>query len=179
MLLVMVMGQYITCRIMSEKFVIAVVGRPDAGKSSALLKLIERFPFINSSVPIYKQNHDMAVMREYLNEKSNQIKKLGICTIGDDIKSLEVGYVPLLIKNKCDIVVVACRNKRDVASNTFNYVADRAKENGYKFLTTSIIRYEPEFNLGGNDDENDGNTIISLLNEVFAENMINLIKRLS
>ena len=160
---------------MSEKFVIAVVGKPSVGKSSALLELTARFPFIKSE-PIFKHNHDLAVVGEYVSENSNQLKKLGICTIGDDIQFLEEGYLPLLIKDKCDIVIVASRNKRDLASNTFNYVADRAKENGYKFLTNSIIHDEKEYN-------NDGSCVDSvneaLLNQVFAENMINLINRLS
>lgn len=169
---------------MSEKFVIAVVGRPDAGKSSAIIELTKRFPFYRKPDIVFPKNldeqiSDVVQVGEYKCEKSNRIIKIGICSFGDNNDFLSDYYLPLLSDWKCAIVVVACHNRWRVESNTYEYVAKKAKENGYKFLTTSIIRYEPEFNIGENGDENNSNSIMSLLNEVFAENMINLIKRLS
>ncbi|MBP5560694.1 MAG: hypothetical protein J6X70_02690 [Muribaculaceae bacterium] len=170
---------------MKKKVIIALVGTRNAGKTAAIRKLVEIFPF--SSEPEYlsgklNECYDISVVGQY-NSPNGEVKTIGICSFGDYIcDGLDKEFRPLATIYHCDVIVVPCHNYQDKEGNTYRYIDDTAKEHGYKLLTTSIIRDESipyvtidEWKLkGGSEIVVNGVS----LNEIFAQNMINLIKSL-
>ena len=162
-----------------ERTIVAVFGPRDIGKSSAIMELVKRFPF----EPNYKRIHpkedlpdplvDLVCKGQFTSKQTGKKVRLGICSYGDSKALLQEHFLPLVIDDKCDVIIVACHNFRETEGNTYNYIAEVALDNNYRLISTSILHdddtwwkktpFSPHHVNGVN------------INEIFAENIINLI----
>lgn len=163
-----------------EKVIIAVFGPANVGKSTAIMELAKRFPWEPKYEQVFPDEEstdpmtDIVCKGPFTSKKTGQKLKLGICSFGDDKSMLEKNFLPLVIDDHCDVIVVACHNYRETDTNTYNYIAEVALENNYRLMSTSILH---------DDDTWWKETPFTPLhvnginiNEIFADNMINLIK---
>lgn len=164
-----------------EKVIIAVFGPANKGKSTAIVELASRFPFELKSERIHPKEDtaeplsDIVCKGQFMS-KTGQKATLGICSFGDDRSILEKYFLPFVVDGRCDVIVVACHNHRDVDENTYNFIADVALANDYRLITTT--------NLLDNDVWWKKTPFTPFLvngvniNEIFADNMISLIQNI-
>ena len=170
-----------------EKVIIAVVGPPNTGKSSAIMQLVKRFSLLGG----FHQEHpkepeepknDAVGWGLFISERTSNQVKLGICSTGDSKSILEEYLKPLIDEQHCDIIVVACHNYQERESNTLYYITTLAKEDGYRLLSTSIIRDESINRMSITGWADKGNNSIDenvkVLNEIFADNLSHTITTL-
>ena len=162
-----------------EKVIIAVFGLRNIGKSTAIMELVNRFPFEPNYTRIHPKEElseslvDIVCKGQFTSKRTGKKVRLGICSYGDSKALLEEHFLPLVIDDKCDVIVVACHNFKEIEGNTYNYITEVALDNNYRLLSTSILhdddmrRKETPFTPFHVNDVN--------VNEIFAENMVNLI----
>ena len=160
--------------------IIAVFGPANTGKSTAIMELAKHFPFEPKPEQVFPEGEstdpmtDIVCKGPFTSKKTGQKLKLGICSFGDNKSMLEDYFLPLVIDDNCDVIVVACHNLIEVEGNTYYFINNVARQNNYRLISTSNLRDD-------NYRWKDGNLTLSFvnggnLNEIFAENMINLIK---
>lgn len=163
-----------------EKVIIAVFGPANVGKSTAIMELAKRFPWEPKYEPIFPEEKstepvtDIVCKGPFTSKKTGQKLKLGICSFGDDTSMLEKHFLPLVIDDHCDVIVVACHNLIKVEGNTYNFIDEIALKYNYRLISTSNLRDD-------NYRWKDSNLTLSCvnganLNEICAVNMINLIQ---
>lgn len=166
-----------------EKVIIAVFGPANAGKSTVIMELANRFPFNGKPVTIYSQSDDdghvtdLVLKGDFTSKLTGKKASLGICSYGDDRQTLEKYFLPFVIEN-CDVIVVACHNLVEVDGNTYNFIDKVALNHNYRLLTTSILR--DDYVRWEKEGLSSGHLAFHVncvnINEIFADNMINLIK---
>lgn len=144
------------------------------------MEFAKRFPFDGQPIPVYSQSDDAGrvtdVVRkgQFTSKLTGKKATLGICSFGDNRSMLEDYFLPFVIDDHCDVIVVACHNFANTDGNTYNFIDKIAIDNNYRLISTSILY-----------DNNDrwGNDSLVLhhinavnINEIFADNMIKLIK---
>ena len=165
----------------NRKAIIAIVGKPNTGKTTALKTLISSFPFDNKPEYIWPVDdpnpYDVVCYGDFLN--NGKKIRVGIATFGDMVDMQNEHMLPLITQNHCDVVVTACHNYMETRGNTYYNLCQVALEYNYVLFSTAIIRTElsnyklhPQFADLLKQNE-------SLLNSVFAQNTINLIKELT
>ena len=158
-----------------KKVIIAVVGSANTGKSAAIKQLSCKFPFMDKKTIFPKnneENNDVVCYGKYLNQIGKE-HSLGICSFGDYKSMLEEYFLPLIERHSCDVIVAACHNYQGTEGNTFNYIVNVARKYGYRLITTSILRDDTIDTMS--HEEKKSNEVIHILNDIFAENFINLI----
>lgn len=159
-----------------KKVIVAVVGSANTGKSTAIKQLACKFPFLEKKTIFpddNEENNDVVRYGKYLDLKGEE-HSLGICSFGDFKYMLEDYFLPLIENYSCEIVVAACHNYQGTEGNTFNYIVNVARKYGYRLITTSILRDDAMDTM--NEEEKKSNEVIDILNDIFAENITNLIK---
>ncbi len=163
-----------------EKVIIAVFGPANVGKSTAIMELAKRFPWEPKYEQVFPDEEstdpmtDIVCKGPFTSKKTDQKLKLGICSFGDDKSMLEKHFLPLVIDDHCDVIVVACHNLIQVDWNTYHFINNVARQYNYRLISTSNIRDD-------NYRWKDNNLTLScvngaFLNEIFADNIINLIQ---
>lgn len=159
-----------------KKVIVAVVGSANTGKSTAIKQLACKFPFLEKKTIFpddNEENNDVVRYGKYQNQEGKELT-LGVCSFGDNNSMLEEYFIPLIEKHSCDVIVVACHNYQDTERNTFNYIVKAARKYGYRLITTSILRDDAMDTM--NNEDKRTNEVIYILNDIFADNIINLIK---
>ena len=167
-----------------EKVIIAVFGPSNTGKSTAIMELVKRFPFEQNYKRIHPEEKstypltDIVCKGLFTSNKTGKKLKLGICSFGDDKPMLKKYFLPFVVDDKCDVIIVACHNLIEVEGNTYNYIDEVAIKYNYRLISTSNLRDD-----AGRWEKCGLLTSYSIslingitINEIFAENMINLIK---
>ena len=165
----------------NRKAIIAVVGKPNTGKTTALKTLISNFPFENKPEYIWPDNdsnpYDVVCYGDFLN--NGKMIRVGIATFGDMVDLQNKEMLPLITQHHCDVVVTACHNYMEATGNTNYNLCQIAQEHNYVLFSTSIIRTErpnydshPQFADLLKQNE-------TFLNNVFAQSIINLIRELT
>ena len=172
-----------------EKVIIAVFGPANRGKSTAIMELANRFPFEPKFEIVYPKEDttepasDFVCKGPFTSELTCKKITVGICSFGDYKSILEEFFLPLVINDKCNVIVVACHNLAEVDGNTFNYIDEIAIANGYRLISTSILNDEyARWEKIGVPTKcvNSVNMVNGVsINEIFADNMINLIKSIA
>lgn len=167
-----------------EKVIIAVFGPRNTGKSTAIMELAKHFPFEPEYEQIFPKEGstdpmtDIVYKGPFTSKKTGQKLKLGICSFGDDKSMLEDYFLPLVIDDHCDVIVVACHNLIEVEGNTYNFIDEIALKYNYRLISTSNLR--DDYSRWEKCDLATSHTVSSIngvnINAIFATNMINLIK---
>ena len=166
-----------------ERVIIAVFGPANTGKSTAIMELAKRFPFEANSEPIFPEDEsadsitDIVCKGSFTSKKTGEKLRLGICSFGDDKSMLVKYFLPFVIDDHCDVIVVACHNLVEVEGNTYNFIDEVALKYNYRLISTSHLRDDnyrwEKYNLATSHTVSSINGID--INEILAENMINLI----
>ena len=163
-----------------EKVIIAVFGLRNNGKSTAIMELVNRFPFEPNYTRIHPKEElseslvDIVCKGQFTSKRTGKKVRLGICSYGDSKALLEEHFLPLVIDHNCDVIVVACHNFRETEGNTYNYIAEVALDNNYRLISTSILHDDDIWWKETPFTPFHVNCVN--INEIFAKNMINLIK---
>ena len=163
-----------------ERVIIAVFGPANTGKSTAIMELAKRFPFEANSEPIFPEDEsadpitDIVCKGSFTSKKTGEKLRLGICSFGDDKSMLVKYFLPFVIDDHCDVIVVACHNFKETEGNTYNYIAEVSLDNNYRLISTSILHDDDTWwkETPFTPHQVNGMNI----NEIFVENMINLIQ---
>ena len=129
-----------------EKVIIAVFGPANTGKSTAIMELAKHFPFEPKYELIFPEEEssdplsDIVCKGFFTSKKTGQKLKLGICSFGDYKSMLEDYFLPLVIDDHCDVIVVACHNLIEVEGNTYNFIDEIALKYNYRLISTSNLR---------------------------------------
>ncbi|MBR5685124.1 MAG: hypothetical protein IKX18_03090 [Muribaculaceae bacterium] len=167
-----------------EKVIIAVFGKPNMGKSHAIMELAKRFPFEPKYDLLFPEDDskdpmtDIVCKGSFICKKTGKKKKLGICSCGDYKSVLEKYFLPLVIDDHCDMIVVACHNLIEKEGNTYNFIDEVALKYNYRLISTSNLSDDcGRWEKCGLATTHTVSLINGVnINEVFADNMINLIQ---
>lgn len=149
------------------------------------MELAKRFPFDGQSVSIHpKSDHtgpvtDIVHKGQFTSKLTGKKVNLGICSFGDDKSILGKHFLPFVVDDQCEVIVVACHNLVEVIGNTYNFIDEVAFANDYRLISTSILRDDnarwKKAGLPLHHENNVNNVNGVNINEIFADNLINLI----